>query len=636
MPVRRPVSPAPRRAAGLAALTAAVFAAACTVKSGDASASGGASGPADGAAAGEAAPSGWRPAGAATLAGVPAAEVQAAVARQLAGGPPTGVAADQWRHVQRLYKQFGGAALWMAPDGPDKMRATALVKALVSADQDALDLSRYPLQALAEAMTAVQGAGARPTAEQVARADVLLSSAYAALAENLLTGQTNPKEVSTEWFIAAGDERIDSALVRSLGDPDVSRGIDRMRPQDADYRVLRTALVQYRALAAKGNWATVPAGRALLPGEGDSPARLSALRARLTAEGLLTDAAAGGASGDSVQAEAADVAGLGDARAAAAAPAAAASGAARGAKGKPRTAPRAGQAVYDQALAGGVATFQARHGIAVDSVLGAETVKAMNVPVGYRLGQIATNLERHRWLPRDLGGRHVIVNVPAFKLEAWDGGRKTLEMKVVVGKDYEDRKTPVFADSMETVVFRPYWNITDDIAAKETFPKMAADPDYARRNRLETFQENGQTRIRQLPGDSNSLGLVKFLFPNQYNIYLHDTPEKQLFSKDVRGFSHGCIRLEKPAELAQWVLGWDAGRVQQAMQGEPDNKSVRLPAKIPVYIAYFTAYAQGGQLYFGNDLYGRDGQTVREMDGSFGQQGEVVRAVETLRQLVAA
>jgi murein L,D-transpeptidase YcbB/YkuD len=298
--------------------------------------------------------------------------------------------------------------------------------------------------------------------------------------------------------------------------------------------------------------------------------------------------------------------------------------------------PRAGQAAYDQALAAGVATFQARHGIAVDSVLGAETVKALNVSAGYRLGQIATNLERHRWLPRDLGGRHVIVNVPAFKLEAWDAGRKTLEMKVVVGKDYEDRKTPVFADSMETVVFRPYWNITDDIAAKETFPKMAADPGYARRNNLETYRENGQTRIRQLPGDSNSLGLVKFLFPNQYNIYLHDTPEKQLFSKDVRGFSHGCIRVEKPAELASWVLSQPVEQVRQQMTTPPDNKSVKVQQKIPVYIAYFTAYTQDGRLYFGNDLYGRDGQTVQAMDGSFGQRGEVVRAVETLRRLVSA
>jgi murein L,D-transpeptidase YcbB/YkuD len=496
----RPSRRAPRPL-GLAALvSAATLAAACTVSSGDASSASGAAVEKTAGTA-DAAHTGWSPAPLTAVSGVPVAEVRTAVTARLAEARPAGVGEAQWARVRRLYKQFGGAPLWMTAEGPDQARSTALLKALVSADQDALDLSGYPLPELARAVQALK-AGGRPTAAQLAEADVLMSSAYATLASNLLTGQTNPKEVSKDWFIAAGDERVDSAVVRSLTDPDLGRGIDRMRPQDDDYRALRTQLVRYRELAAKGDWTRVPAGRALMPGEGDAPARLAALRGRLTAEGLIGDVTGAG-SDDSTSAAAGDSA---RGRGAAALGTGTLAGDGRTAPGdtavktRRRAAPRAGQAVYDAALAGGVATFQARHGIAVDSVLGPETVNALNVPVAYRLGQIATNLERHRWLPRDLGGRHVIVNVPAFKLEAWDGGRKTLEMKVVVGKDYEDRKTPVFADSMETVVFRPYWNITDDIAAKETFPKMAADPDYARRNRLETFQENGQTRIRQLPG----------------------------------------------------------------------------------------------------------------------------------------
>jgi len=186
-----------------------------------------------------------------------------------------------------------------------------------------------------------------------------------------------------------------------------------------------------------------------------------------------------------------------------------------------------------------------------------------------RLGQIAANLERHRWLPRTLGGdggRYVVANVPAFRLTAYEGEKKALEMKVVVGKDYEDRKTPVFADSMQTVVFRPYWNITDSIAAKETWPKIRANPGYMEEEQLETYTEGGKTRLRQKPGEKNSLGLVKFLFPNTFNIYLHDTPSRTLFQKDVRAFSHGCIRLERPAELAAWVLGWPVDSVRRAMQ----------------------------------------------------------------------
>lgn len=537
----------------------------------------------------------------ATIAGVSSAQVKTAVAHELAGRRPAALDADQWHHVQHLYKQFAGAPLWMGADGPDKGRSTALLKALVSADQDALNLDQLPIPELADAMQAVGGANgsaagaAKPTAEQLATVDVLLTSAYAALAEDLLTGQVDPKQVEKQdWFISRQEGRLDSALVRSLENPDVSDGINRMRPQDPDYQALRKDLVRYRALAAKGDWTHVPAGRALKPGDSDSFARLAALRARLSAEGLL-----GGA-------------------------------------GTPSTGPAAGQAVYDAALAGGVAAFQARHGINVDSVLGPETVNSLNVPVTYRMGQIAANLERYRWLPRTLGSRYVIANVPAFTLSAWEGGKKALEMKVVVGKDYEDKRTPVFADSMQTVVFRPYWNITDDIAARETWPKIHADPNYMAENNIETYKEGGQTHLRQTPGPKNSLGLVKFLFPNSFNIYFHDTPEKQLFAKDVRGFSHGCIRLEKPAELASWVLGWPVARVEQAMHDSTaDNHSVPLPQKIPVYIAYFTTYTKGGQLYFGNDLYARDQNLVQAMTAKGGQSGQVVRAVDALRKLVA-
>ncbi|HEY0780307.1 MAG TPA: L,D-transpeptidase family protein, partial [Gemmatirosa sp.] len=307
------------------------------------------------------------------------------------------------------------------------------------------------------------------------------------------------------------------------------------------------------------------------------------------------------------------------------------------ARNAPARRATAGQMAYDPALAGGVAAFQARHGIAVDSMLGPETVNALNVPVAYRMGQIAANLERYRWLPRTLGTRYVIANVPAFTLQAWDGGKKTLEMKVVVGKDYEDKKTPVFADSMQTVVFRPYWNITDEIAAKETYPKIHANPNYLAENDLEYFKEGGKTHIRQKPGPKNSLGLVKFLFPNSFNIYFHDTPEKQLFAKDVRGFSHGCIRLEKPAELASWVLGWPIQQVQAAMNDTTaNNKSVPLPQKVPVYIAYFTTYLKNGQLYFGNDLYARDQNLVQAMTAKGGQSGNVTQAVDALHKLVAS
>ena len=178
-------------------------------------------------------------------------------------------------------------------------------------------------------------------------------------------------------------------------------------------------------------------------------------------------------------------------------------------------------------------------------------------------------------------------------------------------------------------MFRPYWNVTDNIAANELFPKFASQgmpADY------ETYSENGKLRLRQKPGDKNSLGLVKFMFPNDYNIYLHDTPQRNLFDQDVRAYSHGCIRVEKPEELAQWALGWTAGQVQKAMHGS-NNRQVNLPRKIPVYIAYFTAYVRDGQLWFGNDLYLRDDALARATVGGAMPSGEAVRGIEALKKL---
>jgi L,D-transpeptidase YcbB len=298
------------------------------------------------------------------------------------------------------------------------------------------------------------------------------------------------------------------------------------------------------------------------------------------------------------------------------------------------TVPNAvGPAAYDAALAGAVARFQANHNIVADSVLGDSTVAAMNVPVGYRIQQIAANLERYRWMPRTLGARYVVVNVPAFRLEAYDSGQKVLDMKVVVGENYVDKTTPAFADSMQFVVFRPYWNITPDIQEKEIEPKIAADPGYMTAENLEYFKDGGETRIRQRPGGKNSLGLVKFLFPNDFNIYFHDTPAKELFDKDVRAFSHGCIRVEKPTELAAWALGWPMDRVREAMESGPDNRTVTLKQKIPVYITYFTAFVKDGQVLFGNDLYDRDDQLVAAA-GNYGlPDSSAAAAVAGLRRL---
>jgi murein L,D-transpeptidase YcbB/YkuD len=298
-----------------------------------------------------------------------------------------------------------------------------------------------------------------------------------------------------------------------------------------------------------------------------------------------------------------------------------------------KATPTTPRAVYDQSLAAAVAQFQARHGIVVDSMLGKETLESMNVPATYRLAQIAANLERYRWMPRDLGTRYILVNVPQFYLHAYDSGQKVLDMKVIVGQEYEEKATPVFSDSMEFVVFRPYWNVTPNIAEKEIFPKEASNPGYLAANDMEVYNDHGRRAVRQLPGPKNSLGLVKFMFPNDFNIYLHDTPQGELFNKDVRAFSHGCIRLQHPDSLAQFVLGWPIDSVHHEMHDGPDDHRVTLKRKIPVYIVYFTTYARDGQLYFGNDLYDRDSKLVHQVQDVATKSPETTQAIQALREL---
>jgi len=250
--------------------------------------------------------------------------------------------------------------------------------------------------------------------------------------------------------------------------------------------------------------------------------------------------------------------------------------------------------------------WQENHDLEPDGKIGRATFAALNVPADERVKQIASNMERHRWLPRALGQRYVYVNVPAFRLDAYDSGQRVLSMKVVVGAEYNGHSTPVFSDSMRWVVFRPYWKPTENMIKAEILPRIAVDRTYLQRNDMEYAREGGAKVLRQRPGVHNSLGLVKFLFPNDYNIYLHDTNEKSLFARNARAASHGCIRLEQPDKLAEYVLGWPRDSVKAAMETGIDNRTIALAKKLPVYIVYFTSYERDGQLHFADDVYRRD------------------------------
>ena len=540
-------------------------------------------------------PQTWAPEKLTSVEGVPATDIEAQMKAKLAGARPPKIDDEQWAHTKALYKSYGDNPLWLSPDGLHQTRTKAITDAILEANTDGMRMDDYPIGALAQAIATLKQTKT-PTADQLATADVLLSASYVALGEDLMTGQIDPRTVAQSWHVDPEEENVDSALVRNLRYEHLDKALATLRPTDEDYAGLSKALQQWRLIVVKGGWQAVPAVSGnVKPGGSASPAVLTAVRNRLAAEGITVPAAT--VATDS-------------------------------------TRPRASRAgTYDRELAGAVAVFQQQHSINVDSALGKETIDAMNISASYRLGEIAANMERFRWLPRSFGTRYIFVNVPAFKLEAFDSGQKVLEMKVIVGQEYQDKATPVFADSMETVVFRPYWNVPPGIAAKEIFPKGSA---YMAANNMETFNDGGRTGVRQRPGPKNALGFVKFLFPNDFNIYLHDTPNHELFEKDVRAFSHGCIRLEKPDELAQSVLGWPADKVEHSMRDGPDNTAVKLPRKIPVYITYFTTYINNGQLNFGNDLYSRDDKLVPAVMSGAMPTKEVVDAVQALRRIAGA
>lgn len=270
-----------------------------------------------------------------------------------------------------------------------------------------------------------------------------------------------------------------------------------------------------------------------------------------------------------------------------------------------------GSAVYDEELKIGVIEFQRRFGLAEDGIIGPAVLKEMATPISKRIEKILINMERCRWIPNETNGDYLYVNIPDFKLSAVENDSVVWSSAVVVGK--ATNKTVIFRGAMKYVVFSPYWHVPPSIVKNEIIPALEQDPDYLYRNNMEYYEGD---KIRQLPGPDNSLGQVKFLFPNSFNIYLHDTPAKSLFQRDKRAFSHGCIRVEKATELANYLLrddpSWTSERIREAMDSGVE-KFVTLKKPIPVYLLYFTAFVDdGGKLNFREDIYGRD-QELQEM-----------------------
>jgi L,D-transpeptidase YcbB len=354
-------------------------------------------------------------------------------------------------------------------------------------------------------------------------------------------------------------------VLEAAAAPDVSAFLDGLAPQTATYRGLMEALARYRELAQSGGWPVVPVkGPAVRPGESD-PA-IPIVRERLMKTGEYAD---------------------GDA-------------------GTP--------ALYDDGLAAAVKAFQERHGLPTDAVLGAATRAALAIPVEERIGQLRANLERARWFPGELGTRYVAVNVPSYDLVMVENGDTVLKMPVVVGR--KDRRTPVLGAYITELIFNPTWTVPPTLLREDFLPKMQRNPGYLARRGLQVVNSRSMT-LRQPPGPKNPLGRVKFLMPNQFSVYLHDTTSKGLMRAPRRAMSSGCVRLGDALGLANRLLAddprWTPAVRKQFLAGWT-TRYVALRRPVPVYLRYQTAWQDGDSgLQFRDDVYGRDAALAKAL-----------------------
>lgn len=465
-------------------------------------------------------------------------------------------------------------AQWFDPSGAPTAAGAAALQLLATAADDGLEPDDYRL----------------PVAADIASADQAMNAALQRYLAHLHRGRADPAAMGFRTERPAWVPPAAAALAEAASRGELPALAQRLRPSIGEYPLLRTALARLRERAAAGPDEPLAAPRrGVRPG--DAYPEAGRLRERLVRLGDL-----------------------------------------------PADAPAAGDTL-DAALADALAAFQRRHGLAADGVLGAATVRALNVPLAERVRQVELSMERLRWLPPLGGGRWIGINIPTYQLFAVDpgSGEAPLQMAVVVGKAL-NTQTPLLHEAMRTVIFRPYWNVPRSIVRHELLPAIARDPGYLARHDMELVRgggddarpvaatpehlaqlREGTLRLRQRPGPKNSLGLVKFVFPNAHDVYLHGTPAQSLFGRPRRDFSHGCVRLEDPVALATWVLreqpDWSRDRVEAAMTGGPLSRRVELRTPIPVLLFYLTALVGPGSeaVQFAEDVYGHDARLRRAL-----------------------
>ncbi len=485
--------------------------------------------------------------------------------------------------LAEFYRARDYEPLWTGKS--DRARRSALIKALADAEVHGLPAARYDDQVLMDLFKQAK------TQRALGVAEIEASKMFLQYAQDLQSGILEPNKVVSDIKRSA-PRRDRLAQLEAFSKSSPRAYLKKLVPDSPEYNRLLAAKMEYERLLGKGGWgATVP-GKKLEPG--DSGNSVVALRNRLIAMGYLR---------------------------------------------------RTATTTYDADIQKAVQAFQLDHGLLADGVAGDSTLSEINQPVQARLQSIIVAMERERWVGGDRGKRHVLVNIADFHARIMENGKVAFKTRSVVGKNTGDRRTPEFSDVMEHMVINPTWNVPRSIATKEYLPLLKKNPNAVSHLRL--INSRGQvvsrdsvdfsqftTRnfpfdIKQPPSNNNALGLVKFMFPNKYNIYLHDTPAKSLFSRESRAFSHGCVRLSDPFDFAYELLSKQEANPESYFQNILATRretTVPLETPLPVHLIYRTAMTEAkGKVQFRRDVYGRDGQIFKALVNA----GVVLRAVQS-------
>jgi len=497
------------------------------------------------------------------------------------------------RIIREFYRKRAYQPVWSSA-GRALPRARLFVEVLGSARDEGLRPGDYHYETVLRLFQQAFGDPARTSPDAAADFDLLLTNAFFVYGTHMLSGRVDPRDLFRNWSLDERGLDLSSVLEEVVQGRDLREALAALRPHYSAYVFLLAALSRYRAIEEAGGWPQVAMAEKRLERWDRSPA-VDILRRRLQITGEFRDSG-GSAAPD----------------------------------------------LFDDALYQAVRAFQARHGLTVDGVVGPKTLAALNVPVDARVRIMELNLERLRWLPETLGGRYLLLNIADFSLTAWEGGKKCMEMKAIVGRT--QRQTPLLSSTIDTVILNPPWNVPHSIATKDLLPAIRKDPGMLVKKGFRVFrlgadaeeidpsgidwqrfsERNFPFRLRQDPGPANALGDMKFSFPNTESVYLHGTPAHNLFMKSRRDFSSGCIRIEDTLALAEWILdgqgSWNRDALLVALAtGVTRSIPVRRP--VPIHVLYLTAWAEpDGTAHFRPDIYGQDVVLARAL----GMGGQVL------------